>query len=180
MDKILAVLLALSSVFLLGPSSIAQAMELTSPAFKDGGTIPGRFARPAAGGQNTSIPLKWGSVPEGAKSFALIIVDQHPVARKWVHWMVINIPASASSLPEGASTKSMPPGAVELKNSFGTIGYGGPQPPRGTGPHAYVVTIYALRADKVDLRTDAALSDFENAIKGKVIAQASTTGNFEQ
>jgi Raf kinase inhibitor-like YbhB/YbcL family protein len=180
MEKILAVLLACSGLFLFGATSVAQAFELTSPAFKSGGKIASQFARPAAGGKNISIPLQWSGTPEGTKSFALIIVDQHPIARKWVHWMVINIPPTATSVSEGASGRGMPPGAVELQNTFGTPGYGGPQPPRGTGSHAYVVTLYALKADKLELRPNANLADFQNAIKGKVIQEASITGNYEQ
>ena len=180
MEKILSVLLACSGLFLFGATSAAQALELVSPAFKDGGKLASQFARPASGGKNVSIPLQWSGAPEGTKSFALVIVDQHPIAQKWVHWMVINIPPSATSLTESASGKSMPSGAVELQNTFGATGYGGPQPPRGTGPHAYVVTLYALKIDKLELRPNAGLADFQNAIKGKVIGEASITGHYEQ
>ena len=112
----------------------AAAFQLSSAAFKDGGTIPGKYARPAAGGHNVSIPLKWTGAPEGTKSFALSIVDQHPVARKWVHWMVINIPPEVTSLPEGASGKNMPPGAIEMRNSFGDVGIRGTAAPERHGP----------------------------------------------
>ena len=106
-------------------------MEITSSAFKDGGKIPIQYAMVAAGGKNLSIPLAWKNAPSGTKAFALSIVDPHPVAQNWVHWFVINLPSSTASLPEGASRKNMPPGALELKNSFGDAGYGGPQPPKG-------------------------------------------------
>jgi Raf kinase inhibitor-like YbhB/YbcL family protein len=181
MEKMLGLLaIVFFGVLLPGASSWAQTLELMSPVFKDGGNIPGHHARPAAGGHNASIPLKWSGVPEGTRSFALSIVDLHPVASSWVHWLVINIPANVTSLPENASGKSMPPGAVELKNSFGTIGYGGPQPPKGSGRHPYVITVYALKSDKIDLGTNASLSDFQNAIKGKVLQQVSMTGHYEQ
>ena len=149
----------------------AAAMQLSSPAFKDHGSIPGEYARPVAGGHNVSIALKWTGAPQGTKSFALSIVDQHPVARKWVHWMVINIPPETMSLPEGASGKNMPPGAIEMRNSFGEAGYGGPQPPKGTGPHPYVITIYALKESRLELNPNATLADFENAIKGKTLGR---------
>ncbi len=167
-------------IVFFGAASAAGALELMSPAFKDGGDMPAKHARPAAGGQNVSIPLQWSGVPEGAKSFALSIIDIHPVANNWVHWLVANIPAGVTSLPEGASGKNMPPGAVEAKNSFGTTGYGGPQPPKGTGSHSYVVTLYALNVDKIDLPASASRSDFQNAIKGKIIQQATITGHYKQ
>jgi hypothetical protein len=174
------VFLAAAVLLIASPSRTEAAMQLLSPAFKDQGAIPSRYARPAAGGRNVSLPLQWSGAPEGTKSFALSIVDQHPVARKWAHWMVINIPSEVSSLPEGASGKNMPAGAIEIGNSFGEAGYGGPQPPKGTGPHQYVVTIYALKDAKLDLKPDATLADFQNAIKGMTIEEASITGLFEQ
>ncbi len=155
-------------------------MEISSSAFKDGEKIPIHYVMPAAGGKNISIPLAWKNAPSGTKSFALSIVDPHPVAHDWVHWLVTNIPASVTQLEEGASRKRMPPGSTELKNSFGDIGYGGPQPPRGTGDHPYVITLYALNVPKVDLTLNASLSQFKKAIQGKVIETASLTGKYGQ
>jgi len=154
------------------------AMEIISSAFKDGGKIPIQYVMPGAGGKNVSLPLSWKNIPPGTKSFALSIVDIHPVAQNWVHWLVINIPKEVTSLEEGASRKRMPQGSVELRNSFGDVGYGGPQPPRGTGDHSYVVTLYALNVEKLDLKTDTSLSAFKKAIEGKVIASASITGKY--
>src|SRR5512139_2272561 len=98
-------------------------MEITSTAFKDGEKIPIQYVMPGAGGKNISVPLSWKNIPPGTKSFALSMVDPHPVAQNWVHWLVINIPASATSLEEGASGKKMPRESIELKNSFGEMGY---------------------------------------------------------
>jgi hypothetical protein len=169
-----------AAIFIMINASPAEAaMQLFSPAFKDGGAIPSLFARPAVGGSNVSIPLKWTGAPEGTKSFALSIVDQHPVARKWVHWIVINIPTGASSLVEGASGRNMPAGAIEIINSFGEVGYGGPQPPRGTGPHKYLITLYALKDARLELKPSASLAEFQNSIKGKTLDEASITGLFE-
>jgi len=155
-------------------------MEISSTAFKDGAAIPIQYAMVAAGGRNTSIPLTWKNAPPGTKSFALSMVDPHPVAQNWVHWFVVNIPASATSLPEGASRKNMPSGSVELKNSFGDVGYGGPQPPKGSGKHPYVVTLYALSVEKLDLAANSSLAAFKKALEGKVIQSASVTGNYER
>ena len=154
-------------------------MELLSQACRDGGRIPQKCAMPGAGGENLSIPLSWKGAPSGTKSFALSIVDLHPVANNWVHWLAINIPANASSLAEGASGKKMPTGSIELENSFGEIGYGGPQPPRGTGDHPYVITIYALNSE-LNLGTSTYLSQFKKALEGKVLAQASITGKYSR
>ncbi len=173
--------LVLGGVFflLLGQGlSGGSAMEISSSAFKDGERIPIQYVMPGAGGKNISIPLAWKDVPAGTKSFCLSIIDPHPVAQNWVHWLVINIPAQVTSIEEGASKKKMPRGSVELKSSFGEIGYGGPQPPKGTGDHPYVVTLYALNTEKLDLGTTTSLSAFKKAIEGKVIGSATITGKY--
>jgi Raf kinase inhibitor-like YbhB/YbcL family protein len=153
-------------------------MELASSAFQDGGTIPLHYVMPGAGGKNVSVPLTWKGVPAGTKSFALSIVDPHPVANNWVHWLVVNLPAGTAGLVEGASRHAMPGGAAELRNSFGDIGYGGPQPPRGSGDHPYVVTLYALAVDRLDLPANTSLAAFAKALEGKVLATAQITGMF--
>jgi Raf kinase inhibitor-like YbhB/YbcL family protein len=153
-------------------------MELKSSAFTDGGKIPQKYVMLGAGGQNVSLPLQWTGVPDGTKSFALSIVDPHPVANNWVHWLVINLPPTTSGLEEGASGQNMPAGAVELNNSFGKPGYGGPQPPPGSGDHPYVVTLYALKVDKLDLKPDTKLAGFQKAVEGKVLDTAKITGYY--
>ena len=72
----------------------------------------------------------------------------------------------------------MPPGSTELKSSFGEIGYGGPEPPKGTGDHPYVVTLYALNVERLELGVNTSLSAFKKAIEGKVIESASITGMY--
>ena len=72
----------------------------------------------------------------------------------------------------------MPPGSLELKNSFGEIGYGGPQPPKGTGDHPYVFTLYALSVETLDLGTNVSLSAFKKALEGKILGSATITGKY--
>jgi Raf kinase inhibitor-like YbhB/YbcL family protein len=153
-------------------------MQITSSAFPDGGKIPIQYVMPGAGGQNVSVPLTWSNAPAGTRSFALAMVDPHPIARNWVHWLVIDLPQDATSLPQGASGKQMPPGALELKNSFGQLGYGGPQPPPGSGDHPYVFTLYALNVPRVELSKNTSLAAFKQALEGKTLATATVTGYF--
>ena len=155
-------------------------MEILSSAFKDGEKIPLQHVMVAAGGKNLSVPLSWKDAPPGTKSFALSMVDPHPVAQNWVHWLVVNIPAGATSLPEGASRKKMPAGVIELRNSFGEAGYGGPQPPKGSGEHPYVFTLYALSVEKVELAANTSLAAFKKAVEGKAIQSATITGKYER
>ena len=153
-------------------------MKLSSEAFKDGEKIPSQYVMPGAGGRNVSVPLTWANPPAGTQSFALSMVDPHPVARNWVHWLVIDLPGNASSLAEGASGKKMPPGAVELKNSWGELSYGGPQPPKGSGDHPYVVTLYALSVPKLDLKPTAGWAELKQAMAGKILETGTITGYY--
>jgi Raf kinase inhibitor-like YbhB/YbcL family protein len=173
-------LLTIVLILLLNQKNVlgGEAMEISSSAFKDGEKIPIQYVMPGAGGKNISIPLAWKNVPAGTKSFCLSIIDIHPIAQNWVHWLIINNQPQVTSIEEGASKKRMPQGSVELKNSWGDIGYGGPQPPKGTGDHPYVVTLYALNMEKVDLGVNTTLSAFKKAIEGKVIGSASITGKY--
>ncbi len=152
---------------------------ISSPAFEAGGLIPAEHATTAVpGGANTSIPYEWRNAPQGTKSYALVLIDRAPVARNWVHWIVHDIPASASSVAAGASPSGLPQGAKELANTFGRPGYGGPQPPPGTGKHPYEATAYALDVESLSLAPSATLQDLEKAMEGHVLGTASVTGNF--
>lgn len=154
--------------------------ELKSSAFEDGQKMPTKYANTGVtGGENVSIPLSWQNPPDGTKSFAIALVDRHPVANNFVHWLVINIPANVSSIPEGTSgTNNMPGGSKELNTTYGVSSYGGPQPPSGTGDHDYETTIYALSVESLNLDENTTLAEFEAAIQGKVLGSAKLTGKF--
>lgn len=153
---------------------------LTSPAFADGKPIPAEHAMPPAGGRNVSVPLAWSGAPEGTRSFALECVDLHPIARSWVHWLVVDLPADTTGLAAGASPDAMPAGSRELTNSYGATGWGGPQPPPGTGAHEYRFVLYALDVERLDVARNASLDDFRSALDGHVLAKAELTGTFER
>jgi len=156
--------------------------HISSPAFESGKAMPSKFAMKAVtGGKNISIPLVWENIPPGTKSFAVSIVDLHPIANKWVHWIIVDIPPPVTSLTEGASmSKTKPPKSREFINSFGEPGYGGPQPPKGSGVHKYEITVYALNVDSVQADIHSSLEKFKKALEGKVIGSASMIGLFER
>lgn len=123
---------------------------LYSPAFKDGADIPVEYGCYLDGDYwKPSIPLKWVLPPEGTKSYILLMNDLDPISNYWVHWVVINIPAIISELPEGASKSSMPAGSTELLNTYMEIGYGGPCPSADT--HSYRFQLFAMGEDSVTL-----------------------------
>ena len=155
---------------------------LTCTSYANGKDIPTKYAhRSVKGGNNVSPGFTWEDPPVATKSFALSIVDPHPVANNWVHWMIVDIPFRERSLAEGASrTVLLPPGAQELLNTYNELGYGGPAPPKGSGVHAYVATLYALNVPSLNLPKETPLTRFLRTIEGKLIAEASMTGNHEQ
>jgi Raf kinase inhibitor-like YbhB/YbcL family protein len=156
--------------------------KLECQSYKDKAEIPTKHAHTSVvGGRNTSPGFQWSDPPVVTKSFAFTIVDPHLVAKNWVHWMIVNIPFNERKLVEGASrSNSLPAGAKELISSYNEIGYGGPAPPRGSGVHPYVATIYALNVDSLKLGVSTSLKQFLNAIEGKVIAEVSMTGMYER
>ena len=143
-------------------------MVLRSSAFEDTQTMPPKYAKK---GENVSPPLSWENVPQGTKSFALAVGDRHPVARNFVHWLVIDMSADVTSHEEGASGRAlMPAGSRELKV------YGGPNPPSGS--HDYEFTLYAPKTDKLDLPEKVSLERFTKAAEQSSLATAKLVGKF--
>jgi Raf kinase inhibitor-like YbhB/YbcL family protein len=134
------------------------------------------------GGVTRSPVFKWAGVPNGTASLVLAVIDRHPIARGWVHWVVCDVPPETRSLPEGASgTLKLPRGALEIGNSFGRPGWGGPQPPPGTGPHQYEATLYALSEPKLaGLSAKSSWDSVQHAMAGKILGKAMLSGTFER
>ncbi len=161
-------------------NTYAENFTLSSPDFQNGDYLPTWCATPVAGGKNVSPELKWQNPPAGTKSFALAVIDEHPVANRWVHWIIINIPKNVNHLSKGASRKNIPQGAKELFNSYGFLGYGGPQPPPGTGTHKYVFTLYALSVSQVSMPNKITAEEFEQKIAPYVLKKTTLIGLFER
>lgn len=180
-------LAATAFALLLATSTAAHAQgafRLTSPDVAEGAAIKAEqvFNGFGCSGQNVSPALQWTGAPAGAKSFALIVHD--PDAPTGVggftHWIVYNIPATATGLDKGAGSApgKLPAGAAQATTSFGAAGWGGPCPPAGDKPHRYVFTLYALNTDKLTLPPNAtqALAGF--TINGAKMATATLTANY--
>lgn len=108
-------------------------------------------------GGNVSPHLAWSGAPAGTRSFVITVYDPDaPTGSGFWHWVVANVPATATSLPNGASkTAKLPEGALETRTDFGPGGYGGPCPPAGDKPHRYIFTIHALKVDKLEVTADS-------------------------
>ncbi len=150
-------------------------IKITSPAFEEGGMIPRKYT---CDGADISPPLAWTGVPEAARTLALISDDPDAPMGTWVHWVLFNLPATVTELPEGVPTdKELKNGAKQGRNDFRRIGYGGPCPPGGT--HRYFFKLYAL--DKaLDLAAGATKAELLRAMEGHILAQGQLMGKYRR
>src|SRR5262249_58033686 len=129
---------------------------LTSTDLTDGGTIASAqvFNEFGCKGSNVSPALAWSGAPSDTKSFALLVHDPDaPTGSGWWHWVVYNIPPATTSLAAGAGDAKknlMPAGAVQGRNDYGGVGYGGPCPPPGQ-PHPHPLPPYPLKGPKPEV-----------------------------
>lgn len=144
-------------------------MELSSPSFENGGSIPTKYTK---NGENISPPLIFSNVPENAKSLVLIMDDPGGPFITFVHWLVWNIPPNTVKILEG-ETIIYPQG----NNTLRKHGYVGPCPPFGT--HRYFFKLYAL--DKtIDLEPGANKKRLERAISKHIIVEAQMIGTVKK
>lgn len=157
--------------------SLAQSFTLSSKTLGGQATDKEVFNSFGCTGKNLSPQLSWANAPEGTKSFAVNMYDPDaPTGSGWWHWVVFDIPANVNELAEGAGdpTKNLAPkGCVQSVTDFGKPGYGGPCPPEGHGFHQYIVTVYALKTDKLGLDKNASPAMVGYYLNANTIAKAS-------
>lgn len=143
---------------------------LTSDAFKAGEEIPDKYTYKLGAqcnGENYSPPLHWEGAPDETRSFVLTVID--PDGGNWVHWLLLNIPADITALPEAVNGPLI---GIAGKNSFRETGYGGPCPPSGT--HRYIFTLYALDTT-LQVQPGTALTEVKPLLENHVLDQCELT-----
>ena len=151
-----------------------MSLTITSAAFSEGGAIPKKYTCDA---EDASPPLAWQGVPANSKSLALIAEDPDAPAGTWVHWVILDMPATLADLPEGVAKQATVEGVgVQGNNDFRRVGYGGPCPPRGK-PHRYFFKLYALDI-VLNLKAGATKADLEKAMRGHILAQGQLVGTY--
>ena len=156
-----------------------MTLNLTSPAFAANGSIPAKYT---CEGADVSPPLEWSGAPSGAKSFALIVDDPDAPdpakpQRVYVHWVIYNIPASTTKLPENAAKSGLPSEAVQGSNDFGKQSYGGPCPP--IGRHRYFFKLYALDTELKGFNNPNK-AQLEKAMRGHLVGNAELMGTYQK
>ena len=165
-------------------AAAASAFKLESPTIKPGATLTEAQVANTFGceGKNLSPALKWSGAPPGTKSFAVTLYDPDaPTGSGWWHWVVFNIPASATALDEGAGTSDgskLPPGSAQGRTDFGTPGFGGACPPKGDKPHRYIFTVFALKTDKLDIPAEATPAYAGFMIRSNSLGSATLTARY--
>jgi Raf kinase inhibitor-like YbhB/YbcL family protein len=156
-----------ATISLSAPATIG----LRSTAFDDGGPIPARYT---CDGSNISPPLAWSEALP-AQSYVLSLVDVDAPSGPFVHWVL-----AWSSAGRRITAGSVPPGASQGVNGFGTRAYDGPCPPPGDPAHEYVFTLYSVRGTLPDVGPGPTLADVLGSIRGSVVAKGELTGTYSR
>lgn len=163
-------------IILLIVGGVAMALEIESAAFKNNEFIPRKYS---CQGEDTSPALSWSGAPADTEAFVLINDDPDAPMGTWVHWLVYDIPAKATSLSDNIpKTPSLGNGAKQGNTSFGRVGYGGPCPPPGK-PHRYFFKLYALDT-VLGLRPGLNKQELLKAMDGHILEEAQLIGLYKR
>ena len=151
-----------------GVSGVPAQLTVSSP------DLSGQFAKQnTCDGASTRPAVLWSGAPAGTAGFAIEMTDPNAPGGSFTHWLVYNLPASATALSGGVA------GAAEGKNDFGRIGYGGPCPPLGDPPHQYTIAVYALDA-ALNLPPGIDRTKLENAMQPHVVATGTLEATYQR
>jgi Raf kinase inhibitor-like YbhB/YbcL family protein len=154
------------------PRPSRTTLFLQSSAFTQESTIPRQYT---CDGENVSPPLTWTQVPVRARSLALLVEDVDAPGGHFLHWSLYELARGSSGLSPGR----VPAGAAQGQNSFGSIGYSGPCPPKGDPRHRYVFRLYALDSGS-GLSSGATPEAVRQAISEHEIAMGTLTGYYRR
>jgi Raf kinase inhibitor-like YbhB/YbcL family protein len=155
------------------------ALTISSPAFANGAEIPSLYT---CDGKDVSPELRFGGVPQGAKSLALVAHDPDapdPSAPRmdWVHWVVYNLPPGTTSLPQGVRAQDLPAGTLQGLNDWKRTGWGGPCPP--IGRHRYFFRLFALNTMLPDLGSPDRQA-LQREMQGHLLGSAELMGTYQR
>ena len=154
-----------------------MVISISSSAFRDGDGIPDKYT---CQGLDVSPSLAMESKPPAwTRSLVLIVDDPDAPGEVFTHWVLFNIPPDNFELPDAVPAEErLSSGALQGKNDFGNIGYGGPCPPPGRS-HRYQFTIYALDCT-LDLKAGASKKQVVDAMQRHILSQGQLVGSYQR
>ena len=155
----------------MNDSTTAVRFALTSDDFRDGQPIPQIHS---CDGADQSPQLGWDEPPAGTKSLALIMDDPDAPSGTFRHWAAYDIPATTRTIGRAQSV------GKQAVNGSGAVGYKGPCPPKGHGPHRYRFKLYALDVESLAVPAGAKVAEVEEAAKQHQLGLAQLMGTFER
>jgi Raf kinase inhibitor-like YbhB/YbcL family protein len=135
----------------------------------------------AFAGGNTSPQLSWSGFPEATKGFVVTCFDPDaPIVSGFWHWVLVNLPATVTSLETGAgTTERLENGAFHVRNDFGTKNYGGAAPPAGDQVHRYYFVVHAIDVEALDVDSDATPAVVSFNLAFHTLARATLTPTYQ-
>lgn len=165
-----------------------EGWKITSPAFRDGETIPREFTCDNRPGWDQPPTLSWTQPPEGTKSLALVVDDPDATAGTFTHWLLYGLAPEARTLTSdeavaaqtgsGEGLGRLKGGGQHGTNDFGTCGWRGPCPPPGK-PHHYHFKLLALNLD-MNVSRPVNRREFDRLVAGHIIAQTEMVGVYQR
>lgn len=178
--KFVTMMLFLSSIALIGQGTFT----LESNTLGGNATSIEEFNGFGCTGDNVSPQLSWSNAPEGTKSFAITMYDPDaPTGSGWWHWVVFDIPSNINEVMKNAGDVKaglMANGAIQSITDYGAMGYGGPCPPENHGFHQYIITVHALKVDKLGLDENTNPAVVGYYLWNNTIAKSSIVAYYER
>lgn len=159
----------------------AAKFTLTSSDITEGHFMAKTFEFNGFGcdGPNLSPALAWEHAPSGTQSFAITVFDPDaPTGSGFWHWLVSGIPATVTSLPQGAADGQLPAGCRTFRNDYGLSGFGGACPPEGHGMHRYQFTVWALPEADLPIPAEASAAVVGFMLNATALGKATLTATY--
>ncbi len=160
---------------------MSTSFRLTSPDIQEGHFMAKSFEFNGFGcdGPNISPALAWQNAPAGTKSFAITVYDPDaPTGSGFWHWLVVDIPASVTSLAQGAGNGDLPAGSRSFTNDYGIKEFGGACPPQGHGMHRYQFTVWALPESTLGVPDGASAAVVGFMLNATALGKATLTATY--